>query len=98
MVKHIVMFKVNGAGAVKAENASKVKTALETCLNVVPGMLKYEVGIDIGVDATPWDVALYSEFADRAALDAYQRHPTHVAAKTVIAQVRETRAAVDFEV
>lgn len=98
MLKHIVMWKLKGEGAAKQENIQKVKAALESCRDAVPGMLKYEIGIDIGTDSGPWDIAIYSEFTDRAALDAYQQHPKHLAIKPVIAPLRESRAAVDYEV
>jgi hypothetical protein len=40
---------------------------------------------------------LYSEFADKAALDAYQHHPDHVAIKPFIGAVRLERQCVDYE-
>ena len=98
MVKHIVMWKLKGDGALKQDNIRNAKAALDTCQDLVPGMLKYEVGVDIGVDAGPWDLALYSEFADRAALDAYQKHPRHIAVRTANSPLCEARSAVDFEV
>jgi hypothetical protein len=98
MVKHIVMWKLKGDGALKRENIQNAKAALDTCRDLVPGMLKYEVGVDIGVDSGPWDLALYSEFSDRTALDAYQRHPRHVAVRSANAPLCEARSAVDFEV
>ncbi len=97
MVKHMVMWKLKGEGRVKQDNIQTVKTALESCRGVVPGMLKYEIGIDAGYDHAPWDIAVYSEFSSRAALDAYQQHPAHLAIKPIIGPLRETRGAVDFE-
>jgi quinol monooxygenase YgiN len=99
MLKHIVMWKLKDvAGTAKAANAQRVKAALESCRGVTPGMLKYEVGLDVGSDHAPWDVVLYSEFADQAALQAYQQHPAHLAIKQVIGPLRENRGAVDYEV
>lgn len=94
MVKHLVMWKLKEP---KKENAAKVSAALETCRNAVPGMLRYEIGVDIGVDAGPWDIALYSEFTDRAALAAYQSSAPHLAIKATIGEAREARACVDYE-
>ncbi|MBL4951458.1 Dabb family protein, partial [Neobacillus sp. YIM B02564] len=45
-----------------------------------------------------YDVVLYSEFADRASLDAYQEHPQHVALKPFIGAVREARQCMDYEI
>jgi len=97
MIKHIVMWKLKGEGAQKQDNIRAAKAALETCQNLVPGMLKYEIGVDIGTDHAPWDIVVYSEFTDRSALDAYQQHPTHLAIKPVIGPLRELRGAVDYE-
>jgi len=98
MLKHIVMWKLkevpNGS---KQENRLKVKTALESCAGKTPGMLKYEVGLDVGTDGSPWDVVLYAEFTDRAALQAYQDSPQHLAVKPVVGALREARAVVDYE-
>lgn len=63
--------------------------------NLLPVMLKYDVGIDIGIDFAPWDSAVYSEFAKREA--SYRQHPTHLAIKPVARALRELRGAVDFE-
>ncbi len=100
MLKHIVMWKLKepANGASKEDNKLKLKAALESCAGKTPGMLKYEVGLDIGTDAGPWDVVLYSEFTDRAALEAYQTSAGHLAIKPVIGALREARAAVDYEV
>jgi heme-degrading monooxygenase HmoA len=99
MLKHIVMWKLkdHAEGAEKAENARKMKAMLEGCANLVPGIEKFEVAIaQPGLEAT-YDVVLYSEFADRAALDAYQEHPDHVALKPFIGAVREARQCMDYE-
>ena len=93
MIRHIVMWKLKPEPGAR----ERVKELLETCAFATPGMLKYEVGFDLGVDGAPWDVVLYSEFADRAALEAYQRHPAHLAIKPEIGKVRDSRAAVDYE-
>jgi hypothetical protein len=94
MVKHIVLWKLKEP---KAENAAKARAALETCRDVVPGMMRYEIGDDIGVDGAPWDLALYSEFVDREALHAYQVCAPHVVVKSVIGEIREARSCVDYE-
>ena len=50
-----------------------------------------------GLEAT-YDIVLYSEFASRAALDAYQNHPEHVKIKPFFGAVREARQCMDYEV
>jgi hypothetical protein len=100
MIKHVVMWKLKefAEGADKNSNANKVKTLLETCDNLVPGMLKLEAAIaDPTLEAT-YDVLLYTEFADKAALDAYQEHPAHQAIKPFIGAVRAERQCMDYQV
>ena len=100
MIKHIVMWKLKeqAEGADRATNARKMKELLEACAGIVPGMLKLEVGLaQPGLEAT-YDVVLYSEFASREALDAYQEHPQHQALKPFFGAVREGRQCMDYEV
>jgi hypothetical protein len=85
-------------GADKATNAIKLKALLETCRDIVPGLLKLEVGLANPLLEATYDVVLYSEFVDRAALNAYQEHPTHQAIKPFIAAVRMERQCMDYEI
>jgi hypothetical protein len=90
--------KETAEGATRAENAQKLKAKLEGCSGIVPGILQLEVGLaKPGLEST-YDVVLVSDFADKAALDAYQVHPTHEALKAFIGAVRESRECVDYEV
>lgn len=100
MLKHIVMWKLkdHAEGADRAANAVRLKALLDACDGLVPGMLKLEVAIaQPGLEAT-YDVVLYTEFTDRAALDAYQEHPQHVALKPFVIAVREARQCMDYEI
>ena len=100
MIKHIVMWKLKeqAEGADRATNAGEMKRRLDACANVVPGILKFEVTLaQPDLEAT-YDVVLYSEFADRAALEAYVRHPTHQAVVPFIGAIREARQCMDYEV
>lgn len=100
MIKHIVMWKLKAQaeGADRATNVAKMKSLLEGCRDLVPGMRRFEVGVATpGLEAT-CDVVLYSEFEDAAALDAYQHHPAHVAIKPFIGAVRAERQCLDYEV
>jgi quinol monooxygenase YgiN len=100
MLKHIVMWKLkdHAEGADRAANALEMKRRLDACANIVPGILTFEVSLaQPGLEAT-YDVVLYSEFADKAALDAYASHPTHEAVKPFIGAVRAERQCMDYEV
>jgi heme-degrading monooxygenase HmoA len=100
MIKHIVMWKLKdqAEGADRAANAAEMKRRLDTCIDLVPGMGKFEVVLaQPGLEAT-YDVVLYSEFANREALDAYINHPTHKAVVPFIGAVREARQCMDYEI
>jgi antibiotic biosynthesis monooxygenase (ABM) superfamily enzyme len=100
MIKHIVMWKLKdfAEGADKAANMEKMKQKLESCAQLVPGTLKFEVALaQPGLEAT-YDVVLYSEFDSKASLDAYADHPVHVAVKPFIGAVRSERQCMDYEV
>jgi quinol monooxygenase YgiN len=99
MLRHIVMWKLKdqAEGGDRGANARKMKELLESCA-ALPGVVKYEVALaQPGLEAT-YDVVLYSVFRDRAALDAYQNHPQHLAIKPFIGSVRQERQCMDYEV
>lgn len=99
MLKHIVMWKLkdHAEGADKAANAIKMKALLDSCADIVPGIVKFEAAIaQPGLEAT-YDVVLYCEFESKAVLDAYQTHPTHVAIKPFFGAVRDARQCMDYE-
>jgi hypothetical protein len=100
MIRHIVMWKLkdHAEGADRAANLVKMKTLLDSCAGLVPGMLGFTTAIaQPGFEAT-YDIVLDSSFASMEALDAYQSHPQHVAMKPFIGAIRLERQCMDFEV
>jgi hypothetical protein len=100
MVKHIVVWKLkpSAEGADRVVNAERGKSALEGLRGKIPGMSHIEVGINFNSTDAAYDVALYSEFESREALNVYQDHPEHVRVKSFIKRVRDVRVVVDYEV
>jgi dihydroorotase len=99
MIKHIVMWtlKDEAAGADRAANARKMKEMLEALRGVVPSLAALEVGVEVFAASPACDVILYSEFASRANLDAYQVHPEHQKVVAFVKQVAASRSLVDYE-
>jgi quinol monooxygenase YgiN len=99
LIKHIVMWKLKEgpAGETRADNALKVHAWLEACRDVVPGMLRFEAVVAQDGMESSCDVVLYSEFATRAALDAYNAHPLHQQLKALVAPLREERHSFDYD-
>ena len=96
MIKHIVMWRLRESDS-RAVDAETIKSLLEGLAGKIPGLLKIEVGVNFIEDANASDVVLYSEFVDRAALEAYQSHPLHLAVvPEVKARAIERRSADYF--
>jgi len=100
MIKHIVMWKLKefAEGASKMENARKLKTRLEALPALIKEMQAVEVGINCIPSEAAYDVVLYSEFEDKAALLAYQQHSEHQKLiSEFLDKVRINKKVVDYE-
>ena len=100
MTVHIVFWRLHersANGRTKDENAREMKRRFEALIGVIPGLVKCTVGIDFAHTSDSADVALYSEFESRAALDAYQPHPAHQEIVVFLKDVRTERRVVDYE-
>jgi len=95
MIKHIVMWRIQEP---RQENALKIKAALEGLNGKIPGLLRLEVGVDISREDESADVVLYSEFANRQALEAYLGHPAHLEVVPLVKALRTERRVADYEV
>ena len=77
---------------------SEVARRLNALAGVVPELLSISAGANSLYPDANWDVTLVSDFADAAALEAYQVHPAHEEAAGYIRSVVSGRVAVDFEI
>ncbi|MCY0388120.1 Dabb family protein [Robbsia sp. Bb-Pol-6] len=98
MLHHIVMWKLKerAEGQDRMANVAQMRRLLEGCSAVVPGIGRFEVGQAAPGLGSTFDLVLYSEFEDAAALAAYQHHPQHEAVVPFIRAVTETRQCVDY--
>jgi len=96
MLKHILLFKFKEEN--KAKNAEELKDRLNGLKAHIPELLKMEAGVNTGKSPRAWDVSLYSEFKDFAALDVYQKHPAHLEVVKFVDMVCEDRHVVDYEI
>lgn len=99
MVKHIVLFKLKDEVSVekKLEVMNAFKEAIEALPAKISVIRKIEVGLNINPGET-WNIALYSEFDSLEDVKFYAAHPDHVAAGKLLAETKEGRACVDYEV
>jgi hypothetical protein len=99
MIKHIVMWKLKefANGRKKEDNITLLKEKIENMKKVIPEIRHIEVGVNFNPSGQAFDVALYSEFENREALELYQNHPEHLKVARFVGKVRSDRKAVDYE-
>ena len=93
MLTHIVSFKYKPDTPDSAREDHRARLA---ALKSLPGVLDLKVGADIVRSPRSYDTGLLVVFADRAALDAYQKHPEHVPVAQLGVSLSEHIVAVDF--
>lgn len=95
MLKHIVFFKFR-ASEDKEARMNEIKFQLENLVHKIPELKEIRVGLNIN-PAEKWDLALEAIVENMHGLEIYANHPEHqYIVKTMIAPIKEDRAAVDF--
>ena len=99
MVKHIVLFKLKDEvpETDKLVVMNKFKAAIEALPAKISVIRKIEVGLNMNPGES-WHIALYSEFDNLDDVKFYATHPDHVAAGKIIAEAKESRSCVDYEI
>ncbi len=95
MVKHIVTFKFKGDDNKRRQVAEEFKAALLSLPEQIDVLRSMEVGINENPNEQ-WDLVLIAVVDKMEDVDIYAKHPAHVAAATIIAEVKDSRACVDF--
>lgn len=99
MIRHVVTFKFRAEHAEqRAAAASQLRATLEPLASLVPGVQSLEIGIDEGSIEGHWDAVLISLHDSVEALAAYQVHPQHVTALSVVAGLVESKSVVDYTI
>ena len=90
MIRHIVMWTLHNPA-----DAPRFKALLDSCGQLVPGIVEFDVGIrQAGLEANA-DVVLMSTFTSTQQLEAYQNHPQHKAVAAELGAMRSGRYVVD---
>ena len=98
MVKHIVLFKLKDE--VPAEEKLVVMTKFKEAIEALPAKISVIRKVEVGLNMNPgetWNIALYSEVDTLEDVKFYATHPDHVAAGKILAETKESRACVDYE-
>ena len=97
MIKHIVFWNIKEDLDIEGV-FEEMKLRVEAMNGEIPGLIKVELGSDFNGSEVAYDVALYSELADKVALKVYQEHPMHLHVKEFVGAVTIERAVVDYEI
>jgi hypothetical protein len=95
MLAHLISFKYK---ADVDESIRRDHRARLAGLSGIPGVVELKVGADVVRSPRSYDTGLLVMFEDRAALDAYQKHPQHVPVAQFGVSISDHIVAVDFEV
>ena len=99
MVKHIVLFKLKDE--VPETDKLVVMNKFKEAIEALPAKISVIGKIEVGLNMNPgesWHIALYSEFDNLDDVKFYATHPDHVAAGKIIAEAKESRSCVDYEI
>jgi hypothetical protein len=101
MVKHVLCWKLkeHADGRSRSQNAKLMAEKLMSLKEKIKEVKKIEVGInDLRSKEENFDLIMISEFDSFEDLRLYIEHPEHVKIAKFIKNIREIRAAVDYEV
>ncbi|GAP70496.1 protein containing stress responsive A/B barrel domain [Bacteroidales bacterium 6E] len=97
MINHVVLFKLKPFAAEEKQTIlDEVKALLENLQGKIEELKFIEVGINYELEGKSFDLALISHFNSIEELDKYRVHPEHVKVTQRMAEVVESRAAVDY--
>ena len=94
MFIHMISFKYKDSADAAARAAH---VASLRALRDIDGIIDLQVGQDVVRGARSYDAGLLVIFRDRAAHDAYQKHPRHMPIGQAGASFCESVVAADFE-
>lgn len=95
MIRHVVLWRLKSTDG---DILHSLRRALEAQRGKIPGLLRVEVGVNIGSSRRAVDLALICDFASREALAAYHRHPAHSETRAIVDPLAQEHWIVDYEI
>ena len=96
MIRHIVMFKLQG---LNHEESLKEAVTLAKTLTGLKEVASGEVVCNHkDADPTNYDFAFVFDFVSFEALNAYQVHPEHLKLKALLKDRIQARSCIDYEI
>ena len=95
MFRHIVLYKI------KEDRRQDIPRLVENFYSMkgkIEGLVDLEAGADILGSERSYDLALLTLFENRAAYEAYLRHPAHLPVKAYMGEARLSSVSCDFDV
>ena len=99
MFKHLVLWRFSPqiSSARQKVLISELDSRFRAMVGQVDGLLKAEVGQNLASDSE-YQMILYTVFTSRKAMEAYQKHPLHLAVKKEMETIVCDRLPMDYEV
>jgi hypothetical protein len=98
MIKHIVLFKLKDE--VPQNEKMRLMTKFKEAIENLPAQISYIRKMEVGFNTNPnesWHIALHSEFDTLEDVKLYAIHPAHIAVGKILAEIKESRACVDYQ-
>ena len=97
--KHLVLWRFSPqiSSARQKVLISELNSRFRAMVGQVDGLLKAEVGQNLASNSE-YHMILYTVFTSRKAMEAYQKHPLHLAVKKEMETIVCDRLPMDYEV
>ena len=100
MIKHIALWRLHAPAGDDTREAmfARIQAAIEGQAGRIPGLLEAQVGLNFKESPKALDVAVYTTFTDKQALEDYHRHPVHQETRAKVDAYVASSVFVDYEV
>ena len=95
MFKHLVLWRFSPQ--ISSARQKVLISELNSRFRAMVGLLKAEVGQNLASNSE-YHMILYTVFTSRKAMEAYQKHPLHLAVKKEMETIVCDRLPMDYEV
>ncbi len=96
-LRHVVCFRFQPDTT--TEQVVALAQGLEELPAIIPEIVAYHVGPDLGLNATSWDFAVSADFGSTADYELYRDHPEHQARiAALVNPITAERISVQFRI
>ncbi|MCL1593870.1 MAG: Dabb family protein [Actinomycetia bacterium] len=96
MIRHVAVFKFNDD--MMPETIDDIDNTLATLPDIIPEILTFRTGRDIGLTGGAWDYGVVADFASSADYTTYATNPDHVhMVKNVVGPHVKQSARLQYE-